>query len=109
MLYDKDQLGEVGCGIIDIGNVKGIAVKRKDRGTFVDMDIGDAELGTLLQKAIGTRIGELIALGVATPLGGIEFDTLDVPFAFHAVQILDASIPVARVPGSIEDVAVGVG
>src|SRR5712691_7416575 len=63
MLNNEGQLGELGGGIVDVGDVKGIAVEWEDGGTLVDMDVGDTELGTLLQIAIGFWIGELIALG----------------------------------------------
>src|SRR5258707_12942891 len=108
MLYDEGQLGEVGGGVVDVGDVKGITVEGIDGGPLVDVDVGNAQFDAFLQVAIGFGIGELIALGVTAPFGRIEFDTLDVPFAFHATQVLQPFVPVAGIPGPIEDEAVGI-
>ena len=57
MLYDEDRLGEVGCGIINVGNVKGIAVERVNGWPLMDVDVGDAESDTLFEIAIGGWVG----------------------------------------------------
>src|SRR5262249_54962675 len=109
MFHNEGQLSEPGGRIVYVGNVKGIAVEWVNGWPLMDVDVGDAEFATLFEIAIGGWVGELIALGVTAPLCRIKLDALDVPFAFHAAEIFQPCVAVAGIPGTIENIAVGVG
>src|SRR5205085_9082525 len=77
-------------------------------GALVDVDVGDPELGALVEVAPRHRIGHLPTLGIAPPLRRVELAALDVPAVDLLLEGLQPLLAVARVPGGVEDEAVGI-
>jgi hypothetical protein len=74
----------------------------------VDVDVADAELLALLQVPVAPRVGELVALGVAAPLGRVELDALELPALGERLQLVQPGLAVTRVERPVGDELVGV-
>ena len=72
----------------------------------MDVDVLDAKFFGGLQEFITFLIRELIALGIALPLGSIELDTGDLVFLDLLVEILEAFVAITRVKRTVQDEAI---
>jgi len=76
VLDNEVQILERRGDVINIGHIERIAVKRNNGRSLVDVDILDTKLLRRLEIFVGRLVGQLIALGFATPFRGVEFDSL---------------------------------
>ena len=90
MLDDEVQILERRSDVIDVGHIERVAVKRNDRRSLVDVDILDAELLRRLEILVGRLVGQLVALGFATPFRGVELDALELVLLRQGMQIFQA-------------------
>ena len=109
MLDDEVQVLEVGRRVVDVMNIECILVQGDDGRPLVNVDVLDAELVAQLEALIGVGIVELPSLGLSLPLGGVEFDALDVELFLHEVDIFERQLAVARVERPVEDEPVRIG
>ena len=76
-------------------------------GPFVDVDVGHAQLDALVEVSARPRVAELVAPGVAFPLGGVQLDAFDVVALDLLLELFEASVFVARIPGAVQNEFVG--
>ncbi len=93
MLDDEVQILERGGDVIDIGDIERIPVQRDDRWPLVDVDVLDPELLRRLEILVGRLVGELVALRLATPFGGVKLDTLQLVLLGERMKVFDPLVP----------------
>ena len=103
VLDDEVQLGEVGRGVVHVGDVERVLVQRPDRRALVHVDVLDAELLRLLQVPVGGRVAQLVAARAVVPLRGVELHALGAVPLDVAAQLLQAVVAVARVEPGVGD------
>ncbi len=106
VLDNEIQVLERGRDIVDIGDVERIAIERDDGRTLVDMDVLDAEFLRGFEILVRRLVGELVALGFATPFGGVELDTLQLVLLRQGMQVFQTLGAVARIESAVQDEAI---
>ena len=59
VLDNEVQVGEVGGGVVDVGDVERVTVERTNGRALVDVDVADAQFPAQLEVAVGPRVVEL--------------------------------------------------
>src|SRR3977135_3108696 len=103
MLDDEVQILKRRSHVVNVGHIERITVKRNYGRSLVDMNILDPELLRGLEIFVGRLVGQLVALGFATPFGRVELDALELVLFRQRMQIFQALATVARIEGAVQN------